>query len=180
MDRIGPIARSATDAATLVNTITGYDPRDWTSAFPDEAVVAPRLQRRRPADRNPRWHGEVVGPSVATAAAEVAQVLAHDGAEIVNRAPDVMQSVMDWAMICAVEAAVAHIATFPSRRSDYGTLLASVLDHGRVVSAADCHGPQWGAVAELVEIESGVVSGVSNPNDSALARRWRPRHHGNP
>ena len=37
-----------------------------------------------------------------------------------------------------------------------------------------------GAVAKLVEIESGVVSGVYNPNDSALARRWRPRHHENP
>ena len=37
-----------------------------------------------------------------------------------------------------------------------------------------------GGVAELVEIESGVVSGMFNPNDSALSRRWRPRHHGNP
>jgi len=40
--------------------------------------------------------------------------------------------------------------------------------------------PTRGAVAKLVEIGSGVVSGVFNPNDSALARRWRPRHHGNP
>jgi hypothetical protein len=40
--------------------------------------------------------------------------------------------------------------------------------------------PNLGGVAELLEIESGVVSGMFNPNDSALARRWRPRHHGNP
>jgi hypothetical protein len=33
-----------------------------------------------------------------------------------------------------------------------------------------------GAVAGLVGIESGVVSGLINPNDSALKRRWRPRH----
>ena len=33
-----------------------------------------------------------------------------------------------------------------------------------------------GGVAGLVGIESGVVSGLDNPNDSALKRRWRPRH----
>jgi hypothetical protein len=38
------------------------------------------------------------------------------------------------------------------------------------------HVSPTGAVAGLVGIESGVVSGLINPNDSALKRRWRPRH----
>jgi amidase len=143
MDHIGPIARSAADAAILFNAVAGHDPRDPTSlrlpvtetaASPARSVAGLRI------GIDPRWNGELVDPCVAAAAAEVAKALAGLGAEIIElAAPDVTQSVIDWAMICAVEAAVAHAATFPSRRSEYGPVLASVLDRGRAVSAMDFH-----------------------------------------
>jgi amidase len=145
MDHIGPIARSATDAAVLFHAIAGHDPRDPTSlrdpvtetATPARGISGLRI------GIDPRWNGELVEPCVAAAAAEVAKILAGLGAEIFEvTAPDVTQSVIDWALICAVEAAFAHAPTFPSRRSEYGPVLASVLDRGHTVSALDFHAAQ--------------------------------------
>ena len=46
------------------------------------------------------------------------------GADIVEvRFPDVTQAVADWAPNCAVEAAVAHEATYPARKNEYGPVL---------------------------------------------------------
>lgn len=39
----------------------------------------------------------------------------------------------------SLEASVAHAATFPARRAEYGPVLASVLDAGAGVSGADLH-----------------------------------------
>ena len=51
--------------------------------------------------------------------------------------PDVEAAVADWGPHCAIETAVAHQATFPSRRAEYGPGLAGLLDAGRSMSAAD-------------------------------------------
>src|SRR5207248_3036068 len=60
------------------------------------------------------------------------------GAEIREvRFPDPTQIVADWRPLRAAEAAVAHEATFPSRRDDYGPVLAGLLDQGRRMSALD-------------------------------------------
>jgi amidase len=146
MDHIGPIARCAADAGIIFNAIIGHDPRDPTSlrlpvteaaALPTRSIAGLRI------GVDPRWNGELVDSCVAAAAAEVAKVFASLGAEVVElTAPEVAQSVIDWATICAVEAAVAHAPTFPSRRNEYGPVLASVLDHGRVVPAIDFHAAQ--------------------------------------
>ena len=45
----------------------------------------------------------------------------------------------DWFPLCAVEAASVHAETFPSRRSDYGTILATFLGIADGVSAIDMH-----------------------------------------
>lgn len=62
------------------------------------------------------------------------------GAVIIEVAvPDVTQAIIDWAPACAVEAAVAHEATYPRRRDEYGAVLASVLDMGAAVTGVDHH-----------------------------------------
>lgn len=144
LDHIGPIARSATDAGIIFNTIAGHDPRDPTSLrLPVTQAARARSIVGLRIGIDPRWNGELVDPCVAAATSEVAKVLNSLGAEVIELvAPEVAQSVIDWAMICAVEAAVAHAPTFPSRRSEYGPVLASVLDHGRAVSAVDFHAAQ--------------------------------------
>ena len=43
----------------------------------------------------------------------------------------------DWGTNCAVETAVAHSATFPARRAEYGPGLAGLIDAGRSLSGLD-------------------------------------------
>jgi amidase len=49
----------------------------------------------------------------------------------------VTQAIADWVPNCAVEAAVAHEATYPARKNEYGPILASVIETGRALSGAD-------------------------------------------
>jgi amidase len=50
---------------------------------------------------------------------------------------DAAQAVRDWAPLCAVEAAVAHASTYPSRKAGYGPVLAGVIEAGRSLSGLD-------------------------------------------
>ena len=47
------------------------------------------------------------------------------------------QGSRDWVPLCAVEAAVAHEGTYPSRASEYGPVLSGLLDQGLRLSATD-------------------------------------------
>ena len=79
-----------------------------------------------------------VEPEVRRAVDDALRVLRQLGAEVVPIAfPDVAAMLADWAPNCAVETAVAHEATFPSRRADYGPGLAGLIDAGRALSGLD-------------------------------------------
>ncbi len=43
----------------------------------------------------------------------------------------------DWAPLCAVETAIAHAATYPSRAAEYGPVLAALIDQGHAVRGID-------------------------------------------
>ena len=63
---------------------------------------------------------------------EAARVLAQLGAKVRDvKFPSPDAVVRDWIPLCAVEAAVAHEATYPSRAAEYGPLLAGLLETGR-------------------------------------------------
>jgi amidase len=51
--------------------------------------------------------------------------------------PDFDEAALKWRQLCGVEAALAHEATFPARRGEYGAEFASLLDLGRGLSALD-------------------------------------------
>jgi amidase len=69
---------------------------------------------------------------------EALDVLRTLGADIVDvQFPDVKQTVADWVPNCAVEAAVAHEATYPARKAEYGPILASVIEAGHALSGLD-------------------------------------------
>lgn len=143
LDHLGPMTRSAADAAAMLAAIAGPDERDPTAV--DDAVpdylgglgqgigglrigVAPAFV--------------ALGTDAETlAAVEAARdTLAGLGATIVEVAfPDTTQELADWFPLCAVEAAAAHAETFPSRKSEYGPIMASFLDLADGVTARDMH-----------------------------------------
>jgi len=141
LDHVGPIARSAADAGAVLGVIAGADKKDptaLTAPVPDYLkATGTRLQGMR-IGIDPRWNSNDVDDAVQTVLADAAEVLRTLGAELLEvSVPDVTQAVVDWAPACAVEAAVAHENTFPSRRDEYGAVLASVLDTGNALPGRD-------------------------------------------
>jgi amidase len=87
---------------------------------------------------DPAWNGNDVDATTRAVLSEATEVFRTLGASIVNVGfPDVTQAIADWALNCAAEAAVAHEATYPSRKDEYGSVLASVIEAGRALSALD-------------------------------------------
>jgi amidase len=79
-----------------------------------------------------------VEPEVAAAVSQALEVFESLGAQIVHvKMPDADDLVESWVPHCAIEAAVAHTATFPARRAEYGPMLAGLLDMGLRLSATD-------------------------------------------
>ena len=144
LDTLGPMCRSAEDAAAMLGAIAGADPKDPT------ALLAPV------PDYLAGIAGGVAGLRIGVAPAFVAlgcdddaraavegarDLLRRMGAETVEIAfPDASQILKDWFTLCAVEAAAFHADTFPSRRADYGSILSTFLDIAAGVSAIDMHG----------------------------------------
>ncbi len=137
MDHVGPIARSAADAAAMLGAIAGADPQDPTTAHEtvpnyladiDGGVRGIRIG----IDRGLIAAG--ADADVVGASEEAAAVLARIGpllCEISFPSPDAV--VRDARTLCGVEAAVAHEATYPSRGAEYGPLLAGLLETGRTL-----------------------------------------------
>ena len=141
LDHAGPMARSAADAAVILEAVAGQDDRDPTtlaepppnfSGSPDGGIRGLRL------GIDPQWNSTDVDPIVHRILVEAIRVFRDLGADIVSiNVPDVEQGIIDWAPACALEAAFAHRETYPSRKSEYGPVLASVLDVGHRISALD-------------------------------------------
>jgi amidase len=141
LDHIGPIARSAADTAVILAVLAGRDADDPTSLatpVPDYLADTAEGKARFRIGVDWNWTCRDVDTSVARVVAEVVASFRRLGAEIVEvRVPDMAESVVDWTPACAVEAAVAHEGTYPTRRNEYGPVLASVLESGRVLSGVD-------------------------------------------
>lgn len=138
LDHIGPMCRSATDAAIMLGAIAGADADDPTTLLadvPDYEASDDRDLRGFRVGFDEAYALDDVEPDVSRAVNDALRVMTSLGAQIVPlKFPDVATALADWAPHCAVETAVAHDATFPSRRSDYGPGLAGLLDAGRALS----------------------------------------------
>jgi amidase len=84
------------------------------------------------------WNGDGVDAGTQAVLANASTAFSELGAQIVEvQFPDVRQVVADWVPHCAVEAAVAHQATYPAHKAQYGPILASVIDAGGAISAIE-------------------------------------------
>lgn len=140
LDHLGPMCRSAADCGIVLGAIAGADPNDPTATqkpVPDYLAGDDRSLSGVRVGVDERYIGDGVEPFMLRSTQEAIRVLTGLGAQIVQvRFPDVDQILRDWLPHCAVETAVAHETTFPSRRSEYGPGLSGLIDLARGVSAA--------------------------------------------
>jgi amidase len=125
----------------MLGAIAGADPHDPTTLqadVPDSLSADVTGLRGVRVGFDERYALDAVEPDVRRAVEEALRVVRALGAEIVPvKFPPVDAMLADWGPNCAVETAVAHEATFPSRRAEYGPGLAGLLDAGRALSGLD-------------------------------------------
>ena len=140
LDHLGPMCRSAADAGIMLGAIAGADPDDPTASqapVPDYLRGDDRDLRNVRLGIDERYITDGVDPVMARTVHEAGRVLTSLGAQMTSvRFPACDDVLRDWAPNCAVETAVAHEATFPARRSEYGPGLAAFIDSARGTSAA--------------------------------------------
>ncbi len=141
LDHVGPMARSAADAAAILGVIAGADPRDPTTlAAPVDVELGGRARPVRGLtigiDR--LFTTEGIDPEVVAALAAVEAVLRDLGARIREVAmPPTDRLVRGWIPFCSVETALAHRETYPARAAEYGPDLAGLIDQGRHVTGLE-------------------------------------------
>ena len=141
LDHVGTIARTAIDAGMLLQAIAGSDPLDPTTlsdAVPDfRSVATPDLRGLR-IGVDETWNQVDVDLATQAMLDSALTIFQGMGAQLVPvKFPDVEQIVKDWVANCAVEAATAHARSFDTHRSEYGAVMAGVIEHGRSLTATD-------------------------------------------
>jgi amidase len=138
-DHIGPMTRSAPDAAIMLAAIAGQDPKDPTALpapVPDYlAACGAGISGLRIGIPHAFATDGIDAPVVAAFEATAA-VLADLGAVLVPVTfPDWRLAVENWTLLCAAEAAWAHRETHPSRKDDYGAVLSGFIELGQTATA---------------------------------------------
>lgn len=140
LDHVGPMARSARDAAAVMGAIAGADPQDPTATqapVPDYLAETGKGVKGLRLGIDAKWLSDVDGP-VGAMLDEVRRIALQLGIDLVEiEFPDSRQIVMDWFPQCGVEVAVAHEETYPSRRADYGPSLSGLIELGRTISGRE-------------------------------------------
>ncbi len=141
LDHIGPMARSAADAAALLGVIAGADPNDPTASQAQVPNYLAGIKRGLAGLRvgvDPGWNSVGVDAPTREALTAMLAVVRELGGDVREvRFPDPEAMITDWFPLCGVESAVAHEATYPSLKSEYGHGLAGLIDLGLAQSGVD-------------------------------------------
>ena len=140
LDHIGPMCRSAIDAAHMLGVIAGADDDDPTAspmAVSDYAAAIGAGIAGKHIGVPKNVHG--LDKDTERTFAAAAEVLKKAGATLVDvmLPADFDQGARDWLPLCAAETALAHEATYPARASEYGPVLAGLIEIGRGLSAVE-------------------------------------------
>jgi amidase len=141
LDHVGPMCRSAADAAAMLGVIAGADVNDPTSL---QAPVPNYLAgigdgiRGLKIGVDRKYTQDGIDPQVVAALHAAERALADLGADIREvRFPSYEKLVSMWIPMCSVETAEAHLATYPSRKSEYGPDLAQLIEQGTSMRGID-------------------------------------------
>jgi len=141
LDHIGPMTRSAADAGAMLSAIAGADVNDPTASLepvPNYLAGMTRGIRGLRIGVDSKWNTNRVENPVKQTLADALKVIAGLGGEIREVSfPDPEQVIADWFPLCGVETAVAHEATYPSRKDEYGPGLSGIIDLGRTQTGMD-------------------------------------------
>ncbi len=141
LDHVGPMTRSTADAGIMLQAIAGHDPHDPTSLSAPVPDMLAGIDREIAGIRigfNERFATEGIDPELVEAVNAGVKVLRDLGVEVVEvELPDMDQYTSAWPVLCTAEAVLAHEATYPSRKDEYGPWLREWLDRGARVAGAD-------------------------------------------
>lgn len=167
LDHLGPMARSAADCAVLLQEMAGpdeNDPRTSHHPVPNYLAGDDHHLRDYTIGIDERFNSDDVDDVMRQTVREAKDALASLGARFVPvEFPDYTAAIADWGPICAIEAAVAHRETFPSRRDEYGPTIADFLDLADGLSAAS-----YQAMLLRRKAFSGQLERVLNSVDAML------------
>lgn len=149
LDHIGPMARSAVDAAILLQAVAGRDDADPTALLarvPDYVAACNSSIRGLRVGLPEKFATtEGVDHAVAQAWHATAELLGELGAVLKPiEFPQWRASVEHWNLLCAAEAAWAHRETHPSRKEEYGAVLSNFIELGQNSRAQDMAGAHIG------------------------------------
>lgn len=134
LDHIGPMARSAADAGALLGAIAGADSNDPSASLKPVPDYLANLHQGLAGLRvgiDTGWSTTGVdAPTRAVLDSAINTVRALGGVLREVRVPDPTQALDDWFPLCAMEAAVAHEKTYPSRKDMYGPAFAALIELG--------------------------------------------------
>ena len=138
LDHVGPMARSAADCAAMLQAIAGWDANDPTSIdapVPDYLAETGKSIRDLRIGIDRRYALSGVDPEVVAGIEEALAVFESLGARIVDVTfPAYENLVASWIMMCSVETAIAHEATYPARAAEYGPDLVQLIEEGRATT----------------------------------------------
>jgi amidase len=141
LDHIGPMARSAEDAAHMLAVLAGHDPDDPSTSeapVPDYAgQLAGGLHGLR-LGIDSRLSTTSLDAEVAAALEALASVLTELGARRMEvRLPDAAGVMAHAQAFMAADMAAAHAGSFPAQAEHYGAPLRATLEQGRAASGLD-------------------------------------------
>jgi amidase len=167
LDHVGPITRSVADAATMLGVIAGSDPQDPTSRrepVPDYRAGLASGVRGVRVGIDETYCTEGVDGELSAAVLAAAEVLREWGAETREiEMPPIREVAEGWTPFTAVEAVLAHRATFPARAEEYGPTLRALLEKGLSVT-----GTEYADIQSAREIFRGRLAAVLEDVDLIL------------
>lgn len=141
LDHIGPMARCVEDAARMLQAMAGFDPLDPTTLdapVPTYAALLDAPLNSVKVGVDWRYVGEDTGPEAAAVVQDALKLLRGLGATVVGVQMPNWEALADgWTTTCGVECALAHAATYPARKQEYGAALAALIETGLAAAARD-------------------------------------------